>query len=319
MSASSIPMPSEVRWGVPLLLIALTFLSTLFAGAGMVHPHAAPRELIEPGRLLDGWVFAVPLMGILLAHEFGHYIAGRKHSVDVSPPYFLPMPFFLFGTLGAVIRMRSPIRSRNALLDIGAAGPLAGLAVAIPVLAFGLAHSPVEPLPESGAGSLLIEGKSILYMGLLEVLKGPIPAQHDVRLSPTAIAGWAGLLVTMINLLPVGQLDGGHVAYALLGPRQDIVSERVRRALPLLALGVGLAYGIPGYLEGKRGVILAYDFLAGVHWLVWAGILALMTRLAGAEHPPTGPDPLTPRRRRTAIGTLLLFLLLLMPSWLRVQ
>lgn len=319
MSASSIPASSEVRWGVPVFLIALTFLSTLFAGAGMVHPEAPTRALLEPTTLVDGWVFAVPLMSILLAHEFGHFIAGRRHRVDVSPPYFLPMPFFLFGTLGAVIRMRSPIHSRNALLDIGAAGPLAGLAVAIPVLAYGLLHSPVEPLPEVGSGSLLLEGRSILYMGLLEVLAGPIPEHHDVRLSPTAIAGWAGLLVTMINLLPVGQLDGGHIAYALLGPRQDVLSERIRRALPYLAIGVGLIYGIPGYLAGKRGAPLVFDFLAGVHWLVWAGVLAWMTRVAGKEHPPTGVEPLSPRRRRTAIATLALFLLLLMPSWLRVQ
>ena len=157
------------------------------------HP---PTSLTE---LQTGWVFSVPLMAILLAHEFGHFFAGRYHRVDVSPPYFIPIPFFLLGTLGAVIQIRERIRSRNALLDIGAAGPLAGLAVALPVIIYGIATSPVEPLPE---GPYMLEGRSLLYLGLLSWLKGPIPEGYDIMLTPTALAGWAGLLVTMINLLP---------------------------------------------------------------------------------------------------------------------
>src|SRR5688572_30026696 len=193
----------------------------------------------QPWHLLDGWTFAVPLMSILLAHEFGHFIAGRIHGVDVSPPFFIPMPIPPLGTMGAVIRMRRPIRTRNALLDVGAAGPLAGMVVAVPVLIWGLLLSDVRPLPETG---YLMEGRSLLYLGLLHAVHGSIPAGHDVFLSPTAFAGWAGLLVTMINLLPVGQLDGGHVAYALLGPKQDDWSLRIRRALPVLAAAVTAAY-----------------------------------------------------------------------------
>ncbi|MCA9543650.1 MAG: site-2 protease family protein, partial [Myxococcales bacterium] len=198
------------RWLLPLGLILLTFLSTLYVGAGMQGV-----EVNSVGALLSGWTFSVPLMAILLAHEFGHYIAGRIHGVSISPPYFIPMPLVLLGTFGAVIRMRGRIRSRHALLDVGASGPLAGLAVALPVLAYGMWTSNIEPLPESG--SFIIEGRSILYLGFLYALKGPIPEGHDIMLSPTAFAGWAGLLVTMINLIPVGQLDGGHVAYALFG------------------------------------------------------------------------------------------------------
>ena len=300
------------NWALPLTLIALTFASTLFVGAGMVLGEA-PGSLEELGR---GWVFSFPLMAILLAHEFGHFFAGKYHRVDVSPPYFIPVPFFLLGTLGAVIQIRERIRSRNALLDIGAAGPLAGMAVALPVIAYGLATSPVEPLPEV---PYILEGHSLLYLGLLNALQGPIPDGYDIMLSPTALAGWAGLLVTMINLLPFGQLDGGHIAYALLGPSQNRVSRYILRLLPLLAIIVSAAYGIPSYLDGLRGDALIADATAGSHWLVWAFVLWLLTRATGPGHPPTEAGPLSPRRRVVGWLTLFLFVLLFMPSWIRMQ
>ena len=139
--------------------MALTFASNHYVGAGMVLGHSA-TSLME---LATGWVFSVPLMAILMAHEFGHFFAGKYHHVDVSPPYFIPVPFFLLGTLGAVIQTREPIRSRNASLDIGAAGPLAGMAVAVPVLIYGLAPSPVAALPDT---PYLPTGRSLLYSGL---------------------------------------------------------------------------------------------------------------------------------------------------------
>lgn len=299
-------------WALPLTLIALTFASTFYVGAGMVLGHA-PISLAE---LRSGWVFSLPLMAILLAHEFGHFFAGKYHRVDVSPPFFIPVPFFLLGTMGAVIQIRERIRSRNALLDIGAAGPLAGMLVALPVVAYGLATSPVQPLQE---GPYILEGRSLLYLGLLGTLKGPIPEGYDIMLTPTALAGWAGLLVTMINLLPFGQLDGGHVGYALLGPRQNQVSRYVLRALPLLAIIVSAAYGIPAYLDGLRGDALMNDATAGVHWLVWAVVLWLLTRTTGPGHPPTEDDQLSPRRRVVGWLTLSLFVLLFMPSWIRMQ
>jgi len=138
-------------------------------------------------------------------------------------------------------------------------------------------------------------------------------------LSPTALAGWAGLLVTMINLLPFGQLDGGHIAYALLGPRQNQVSRYVLRLLPLLAIVVSAAYGIPSYLDGLRGDALIGDATAGSHWLVWAFVLWLLTRATGPGHPPTEGGPLSPRRRVVGWLTLFLFVLLFMPSWIRIQ
>ncbi len=302
----------NTQWGLPLLLMALTFASTLYVGAGMVlrHPPTSATELAS------GWVFSLPLMAILMAHEFGHFFAGKYHRVDVSPPYFIPVPFFLLGTLGAVIQIRERIRSRNALLDIGAAGPLAGMAVAIPVVIYGIATSPVEALPDS---PYILEGRSLLYLGLLYSLKGPIPLGHDIMLTPTALAGWAGLLVTMINLLPFGQLDGGHVAYALLGRRQDQLSRKLLRMLPLLAVIVSAAYGISAYLDGIRGDRLIYDAAAGMHWLVWAFVLWLLTRATGPDHPPTEDTEVSSRRRLVGWFTLSLFVLLFMPSWIRMQ
>jgi membrane-associated protease RseP (regulator of RpoE activity) len=293
---------------LPIVLMALTFASTFYVGAG--YALARPPESLE--ELLSGWVFSLPLMAILLAHEFGHFFAGMHHRVDVSPPYFLPLPL-VFGTLGAVIQIRERIRSRNALLDIGAAGPLAGLAVALPVVVYGIATSPVEPLPDT---AYFVEGRSLLYLAILHALKGPIPAGHDVFLTPTAFAGWAGLLVTMINLLPFGQLDGGHVAYALLGPRQNRISRIVLRSLPLVALIVGLAYGLPSYLDGVRGDALTARAAAGANWLFWALVLWLLTRFAGSGHPPTEPGELSPMRRVVGSLTLLLFVLLFMPAWM---
>ena len=302
----------KTQWTLPLVLIALTFLSTFYVGATQVleRPPASLEEL------WTGWVFSVPLMAILLAHEFGHFFAGVYHRIDVSPPYFIPIPFFLLGTLGAVIQMRERIRSRNALLDIGAAGPLCGMVVAVPVVIYGIATSPVQPLPET---EYFLEGRSILYLAIIYAQKGPIPAGYDVFLTPTALAGWAGLLITMINLLPFGQLDGGHVAYALIGPRQDRISRLVLRLLPALAVVIGFAYGLPSYAAGVRGDRLMYDATAGMHWLVWAVVLWLLTRATGPGHPPTEPSELSPRRRVVGWLTLSLFVLLFMPSWIRMQ
>lgn len=283
-------------WPLSLALFALTLASTLYVGAGMAnHPIEGLADLAY------GAPFALPLLAILVVHEFGHYIAGRIHGVDISPPLFIPMPLALLGTMGAVISMRSRIRSRNALLDVGAAGPLAGLVVAIPVLVIGLMQSPIDPLPAAGS-AYLIEGRSLLYTALIWLVKGPIPEGHDVFLSPTAFAGWAGLLVTMINLLPVGQLDGGHVAYALLGERQNVWSKRIRYALPAVAVTISALY---------------LDWSAGLQWLVWSGVLWLMLRNAPEEHPPTDDDTLSRGRSIVALVTLAFFVLLFMPSWIR--
>ncbi len=253
----------------------------------------------------------MPFLGILLFHEFGHYIAARLHRVDASLPYFLPLPLLSpFGTMGAVISMRGRIRSRNALLDIGASGPLAGLVVAIPVLMYGLSLSTVGPI---SLDHYQQEGQSILYLALKRLVLGPIPEGMDVNLHPTAFAGWGGLLITMLNLLPWGQLDGGHVAYALLGPRQHVLARWFRRSLLVLFVYTAATFMLP-VLQGHSRLTMSMAFLNSWFWLVWYLVLGVIGRFSGgAEHPETEPGALSPKRKIVAIVTLAFFVLLFMP------
>jgi membrane-associated protease RseP (regulator of RpoE activity) len=236
----------------------------------------------EPTRLgaLHAVQFTAALMAILLCHEFGHYIAARIHKVDASLPFFIPLPILSpFGTMGAVIRMRSAIPTRRALLDIGASGPLAGLAVAIPVYAWGVAHSTVIPADGSVGGAQL--GESLL-MRLLEHFFGPAtPEGTDLLLSPVALAGWAGMFVTMINLLPVGQLDAGHVAFALFGPRQNRFAQWIHRSV-LAFFFVSVASFVARDVRGGFGLHhLGRHVGNSLLWLVWFEVLAVLGTLAG--------------------------------------
>jgi len=256
-----------------------------------------------------GWKFALPLIAILLAHEFGHYFAARYHRVPASLPYFIPLPIIgLLGTLGAVIAMPDRIRSRNALLDIGASGPLAGLAVALPVLFWGVAESEVGPPVPPYAQ----EGQSLIYLAVKWIVHGPFRGNEDVFLHPTAEAAWGGLLLTMINLLPFGQLDGGHIAYALFGPKQNRFAIWIRRALIPLFLYT-LATSLYPMLTGDapRDYLLALT--NSMFWLVWYGVLGLLARFSGRDHPPCEPGELTPARRVVAWFSLALFIGLFMP------
>lgn len=313
--------PHEHRWGTPILLFLLTLLSTTWVGAEMHGVDLAERfqsqgPLAALLAFARGWDFSVPLMAILLAHELGHYVAGRIHRVDISPPYFIPMPVLsMLGTMGAVIRMQGRIPRRDALLDVGASGPLAGFFVTIPILIFGIVQSPIEPIPTGG--NFILEGHSLLYVSMLYALKGPIAEGMDIMLTPTAFAAWAGLLVTMINLVPVGQLDGGHIAYALIGPDQNRYGRIVRFSLPVVALITASALAFPVWQSGAPVMQIAEAASGGIHWLVWFGMLTLLARMAGDGHPPTDDDVLSRGRRLVAIGTLLLFIVLFMPWWVR--
>jgi membrane-associated protease RseP (regulator of RpoE activity) len=304
--------PRPLRWGLNLVLFGLTVLSVFFAGA-LYAQHAPERFApIEIARVLPyGWRFAVPLLAILLTHEFGHYFAARYHKVDASLPYFIPMPPQLspFGTMGAVISMRGRIRSRDALLDIGAAGPLAGLVVALPVLCIGIAHSPVETLK----GPYLQEGQSLLYIALKRIFLGPIPDGSDITMSPVAFAGWVGMLVTMLNLLPVGQLDGGHIAYALFGRRQNRYARLIHASLVGAFLYNLARFAGPLVIHGAHG---GYGLALGnsTFWLVWFALLWGMRRMSGQNHPPTDPSTLSPARRVVALACLVIFVLLFMPT-----
>jgi|GEM_PF-267629 len=304
--------PQPARVGLVLTLGGVTLVSMLYAGAGM---HGV--EVVDVGTLLAGWDFAIPLMAILLCHELGHYVVGRIRGVDISLPYFIPMPVALLGTMGAVISMRGRIKTRDALFDVGAAGPYAGLVIALPVLIYGITTSPVTPLSED-VSSYIFEGHSLLYAGLLYAIKGPFPEGYDISLSATAFAGWAGLLVTMMNLLPVGQLDGGHVGYALLGEGHHRFAKAVHYALPVVALITGLYYVGIARQAGYPWEIAIEEIGAGVYWLVWFGVLHVIARFSGGpQHPPTDDNTLSPGRRAAAWATLALFVLLFMPSWIR--
>ncbi len=306
--------PDEVgpqRILVPWILFVLTVVSVFVTGMSAQGSGVA--------RWFSGWTFAVPLLAILMAHEAGHYVASRIHRVPASLPYFIPFPLFSpFGTMGAVILMRGRIRSARALLDIGAAGPLAGMLVAIPVMILGLSLSPVEPRSTS---NYIQEGQSLLYWLLKRVVLGPIPETHDVMLHPTAFAAWAGFFVTFLNLLPFGQLDGGHVAYALFNRRHDAWSRRMVWVPALLILYNGWEHARGLLIQAYRGGFssvsegqITQSITSTMLWLVLLVLIVVMRNRAGAEHPPVDEPGLSPGRRVIGYVTLGLFLLLFMPS-----
>jgi membrane-associated protease RseP (regulator of RpoE activity) len=319
----SSPMQAEPRRMAdsvtPLVLFLSTCLTTTWAGALQLHPTISWFRFDEALPLLpDGLPFSGTLMAILISHEMGHYLIARKHRVRVTFPLFIPLPLGWIGTLGAIIGMPRHVRDRNALLDIGAAGPIAGLVIALPLLAYGLSLSPVGPIAPGG----MVEGNSLAYLLLKVLVKGRIlPGDGlDVFLHPVALAGWVGLLVTMINLLPIGQLDGGHVAYAFFGERHDAAVVWLHRALVPIGASVAIYVSIDlgGPQMGARTVIPA--LMAGAPWIVWWLLLSLMRRLSGGRyHPPVGSAPLTPGRRRLALVVLVIFLSIFTPIPLRVS
>jgi len=313
------PKPSN-PW-VNLVLFVLTLLSVLLAGGLYSYQGELPAAggLAWGAFLLSmmrqGLPFAVSLLAILLAHEFGHYLAGRYHKTRVTLPYFLPFPFSPFGTMGAFIQLKEPPRNKRVLLDIGIAGPLAGLVVAIPVLLIGLRLSALDTLPRlvPPGAALSLEGNSLLYLlakfavfgkflpappdyGSLSPLLywvryfftgRPLPlGGQDVILHPVAWAGWAGLLVTALNLIPAGQLDGGHVLYVLLGRRARSVLPFILGALALL------------------GTVWS-------GWWLWALLIFLLGRVYA--EPLDQITPLDPRRRAVALLGLVLFVLVFTP------
>lgn len=260
-----------------------------------------------------GPYFAGTLMGILLCHELGHYVVGRRRGAEVSLPYFIPLPPGIsLGTLGAVIRMRKPITDRNILFDVGAAGPIAGLVVAIPLLVLGLSMSEVGPLPPD----TMIEGNSILYLGIKYVMFGRwLPGDGvDVQLHPMAHAAWVGLLITAINLMPIGQLDGGHIAKSVLGDRHEKLSARLNIVLPLVGLGIGTVMFIVA-LDAGQGVLDAMWYASNgiIPWCIWGVLLGVMRRQAGEYHPAVTETPLDPGRRRQAILMAIIFVLVVTP------
>jgi len=269
------------------VLFVATFITTSMAGAY----QSGADPLVDPMSIVAGFPFAITLLTILLIHELGHYSLARYHHVRASLPYFIPAPPFLIGTFGAFIRMKAPPPDRRSLFDVGAAGPWAGLVVAIPAVIIGLQLSEVRPLGMDEGGMVL--GDSILFTFLSELAIGKTPDEATILLHPIALAGWFGLFVTFLNLIPAGQLDGGHVAYALFG--------RAHRVIARLCL-VGIA--VLGFI-GWQG------------WFTWVVLLLLI----GIDHPPTF-DPITPldwRRRLAAWMTIGVFAATFMTSPISFQ
>jgi membrane-associated protease RseP (regulator of RpoE activity) len=310
LAEAAAPARRKPRYLLHVGLFLATFLTTTAAGALYVHGAS-----IRP--IADGLPYSVPLLLILVCHEFGHYFAARAHGVEASLPFFIPLPpGFGLGTMGAVIGMRNVTSDRRKLIDIGAAGPLCGLIVAIPVILYGLSLSKVAPaVPHS-----IQEGNSLLYASLKFISKGMWLPGHDkdVFMHPTAWAGWAGLLVTMINLLPIGQLDGGHIATAYFGNRYRKFAAVLHRLLPLMAVGTFVWV----YLTVRAEAGAHWDWMEGVEisfggalpWVIWFLIVGGVGRLAGGgDHPPVDDKPL-PRSRRVLFWVVVVaFVAIFMP------
>jgi membrane-associated protease RseP (regulator of RpoE activity) len=279
--------PKRTHWLRPFALFVATLVSVFLTGATN-HASAFRAEgqlqtvrvaLQSSEARIHGALFAGTLLAILLAHEFGHYIAARLHRVPASLPHFIPVPLVSpFGTMGAVIRMSGRIKSANALLDIGASGPLCGLLLAIPLYAWGVKNSQLVSL--TGSQENLVPLGSSLLLNALDALFGPVvPNGMDTLLSPVAYGAWAGMFVTMINLVPVGQLDGGHVAYALFGKRQDSFARWIHRGTLLFGL-LRFAF-LLATLEGPQR--MAHALRGALFWLVWFQMLALLSSVSLPE------------------------------------
>ena len=268
------PVQRRRRWKLPLVLFLLTCLSTFWAGAAGEYVLAILGGLPTIARVLavhwqDGLIYMVTVLAILLAHEMGHFLLTLRHGIAASYPLFIPMPFTPIGTMGAVIAMQGSQADRKQLFDIGIAGPLAGLVFAIPVVVVGIMQAPAKLAPTvvTYHNPLGIE----LLIGWLRPEVGP----YGVQMTPLLMAGWVGLLVTGLNMLPVSQLDGGHVAYALLGRRAHVIAK-------LLVVGA-----------------VIYVVVAGNYgWIV----MLLLVMLIGVSHPPTRNDRVPLGRWRQVLG-----------------
>lgn len=290
-------MFSGKRW-FNLVLFILTILSTYFVGYlwGINYLFAGrnPDDIsgalnlslfLEPALIRLSLVYSLSLLAILLGHELGHYLTCRRYRVQASLPYFIPAPT-LIGTLGAFIRIRSPLTRREELFDVGANGPLTGFLLSVPALYVGLQLSRLIPaLPRE---SSILFGEPLLLKLFVRLTFGPVAQNQDLILHPLAVAGWVGLLVTSFNLFPVGQLDGGHVLYALFG-------EKVRKLAPGIIL-----------------ILLALGIFYWAGWLVWAVLISVM----GLRHPPVADSGQGFSRRRIflSLAVALIFILSFIPA-----
>ena len=295
------PVPPRVRrHGRPwrfLLLLALTVWTTTDAGVGHYASYAlgfsgAPLDSLGLSMwelFLRGAWYSASIIAILGAHEMGHYYACRYYGVDASLPYFLPMPLVLTGTLGAFIRIRQQVQSKRELFDIGIAGPIAGFLVALPVLLMGMYLSEVVPIPDDFQGLWL--GEPLLFKAAAWLTFGPVPEGYTINSHPMAFAAWFGLLATALNLFPIGQLDGGHISYAVLGGRSTYVTL------------------------GTIACLIALSFVSS-SWIVWTVLTVVMLLAFGPRHPRTFDEeiPLDTGRLWLAAFAVVMFILCFTPA-----
>jgi membrane-associated protease RseP (regulator of RpoE activity) len=269
--AVAAPAPPRDRVWLHVLLLLLTFVTTTMVGAdaygGFITDFGQRRvPLTYTTVLLNGLWYSVPALAILGAHEMGHYLACRYYGINASLPYFIPMfrGVSIFGTLGAVIRIREPLRTKRMLFDVGVAGPIAGFVVAVPTLILGMKWSRVIRLPPHLGGIDL--GEPWLFQLVKHFFFGNIPKGLDVNMHPMVLAAWFGLFATALNLMPLGQLDGGHITYANLGRRANYVTY------------IGL------------GILFVLGVTVSANWLFWGVLMLGMLYMFGWEHPPTADE-----------------------------
>jgi membrane-associated protease RseP (regulator of RpoE activity) len=291
--------PGSVRKRRPWIN-AVLLLATLGTTTGMGALHYAGFKAgftnavpaLGVSLFLNGLWYSLTILAILGCHELGHYYACRYYRVDASLPYFLPAPI-LTGTLGAFIRIREPIRTKRILFDIGVAGPLAGFVIAVPALVIGLMLSNLAPLPPTFSGLAL--GEPLLFKGAARMIWGAEPHGYALNLHPMAFAAWFGLLATALNLFPIGQLDGGHIAYAVLGRRATVITY------------------------GAIGCALVLTYFSS-SWLVWTALVIAMLFFFGPRHPQTTDEhvPLDRARLGLAILALAIFIVCFTPAPIEV-
>lgn len=294
-----VPQPRQKfrdRVWLHVTLFVLTVASTAYVGAAHYLEFRSdflPLRIVPMAvgpLLVRGLWYGGTVIAILGCHEMGHYLACRYYGVDASLPYFMPMPLLFTGTFGAFIRIREPIPSKRMLFDIGIAGPIAGFLVAVPALFFGLAMSHIARIPPNFNGIEL--GEPLLFQLATKIIWGTPAAGYSLSLHPMGLAAWFGLLATALNLFPIGQLDGGHISYAVLGERSTFVTYAM--------LGVA--------------VVLTYFF--AISWLVWTVLMVVMLFAFGPRHPRT-PDehvPLDRTRVALALFALAMFIVCFTPA-----
>ena len=284
------PAPARPRRDRPwlhVILLAATFVSTTLVGADFHRAFATGFGSAADAPFVPwhGLWYSLTVLAILGVHELGHYYACRRYRVDASLPYFMPAPF-LIGTLGAFIRIRQPIPTKRMLFDIGVAGPIAGFVVAVPALFVGVALSQVVPLPDAFDGPVLAFGEPLLFRVAHWSIWGAAPEGYSLNLHPMGFAAWVGLLATALNLFPIGQLDGGHISYAVFGARSTLVT------LVSAAVLFALAFHSPS-------------------WIVWAVLMVVMLVALGPRHPRTLDHDIPIDRTRMLVAAFALFILVL--------